>query len=163
MRALRIAYLLPALLLAAGCGRKPAPRPAAKEKPPSLSEVTLDLGGSVIRLADPGGRWKFEARSQQVQASGVEGPYALAPAECRYQEVGKEPVLIRAARADIEKEAQRVRLQGAVQISSDGWTLEAERVEYDLKTGKVVAPGPTKVSFGRAESASSLREGGKGK
>lgn len=112
----------------------------------------MELGGSVIRIADPGGRWKFEAHSAQVNAKTVDGPFVLSPAEGRYQERGKEPVLMRAARADIDKQAQQVVLQGQVRIASDSWLLEADRVDYDLNTGKVVSPGRTKLSFGQGAS-----------
>jgi len=48
----------------------------------------------------------------------------------------------------VNKQTQRVHLEGSVQISSGGWLLEAERVDYDLNTGKVVAPGRTKLTLG---------------
>jgi lipopolysaccharide assembly outer membrane protein LptD (OstA) len=119
----------------------------------------LELGGSVIRIADPEGRWKFEARSAQVKAATLDGPYLLTPADGRYQETGKEPVLMRAARADVDRQGQRVSLRGSVRIASDAWLLEAERVDYDLKNGKVVSPGLTKLTFGQEAAEAFARQG----
>jgi len=151
-RPLPLALCLVVLLLT-GCGpRRPPPREEPKQQPLSKAP-SLALSESVIRVADPQRRWKFEARSAQVKAAGVNGPYTLSPAECRYQQAGKPPVLMRAKRAEVEKLAKRVTLIGSVRVESNGWLLEADRVEYDLNTAKVVAPGQTKLSFQPAQPA----------
>ena len=150
MSALGWRLILPALLLLApGCGpRRTAPPP--EEGTPSVAAApSLEFGGSVIRVSDPKGSWKFEARSPRVKAAGVNGPYTLMPADATYQEEGKEPVLMHAERADVDRQTQRVALAGSVQVASNGWVLEADHVTYDLKTGKVVSPGRTKLSLGR--------------
>ena len=74
----------------------------------------------------------------------MHGPYTLAPARARYEEVGRRPALMSAERALIDQESRRVVFEGEVRISSGGWTLEADRVEYDLDSGEVVATGRTK-------------------
>lgn len=153
MRArLLCATLLLALLTGlAGCGRRPA---APKEEaPPSSAVGEMKMGGSVIRVADPEGRWRFEARSNHIQAEGVSGPYLLRPANCWYQEAGKPRVLIRADSARVDRQAQRVLLLGRVRISYGGWLLEAERVEYNLKQGKVTGSGRTKIMVGSGVSS----------
>jgi hypothetical protein len=144
--------LLVSALLAAGCGSRQPPPQEPKQQPLSAAP-SLQFSGSVIRVADPADRWKFEARSAQVKAAGVNGPYALAPADCRYQEAGQPPLVMHSTRADVDKVAQRVVLEGSVRIESNGWVLEADRVNCDLKTGKVVSPGPTKLTLGRSALA----------
>jgi len=137
-----------ALLAAWGCGRRGV-ETQRREEPPSASSVGgMEMGGSVIRVADPAGQWRFEARSEQVEAEDLGGPYRLQPADCRYQEKDRPPVLMQAATAKVDRVVQRVVLEGTVRISYGGWMLEAERAEYDLKQGKVVATGQAKLSYG---------------
>jgi len=142
---LRVCCLLSLLpLLGGGCARRPAPAPP----PPSDNAPHPFIGGdmerSTIRLNDPDGKWEFEARADHVEMSGAEGPFILRPAECRYQRPGEAPVLMTADQARIDKAAQRLQLEGSVTIAYADWLLETERVEYDLKTGEVVARGQTK-------------------
>ena len=140
-------WLLIALLLAAGCGaRRPAvERP--KEEPVAARPQSLEMEGSVIQVAAPEGDWRFEARSERAEAAGAEGPYALERMEGRYEQKDKAPVLMRAQRAQVDRRAERVTLEGSVWVGFGSWQLEADRVEYDLKTGKVVAEGRTKWTF----------------
>jgi len=151
---------LAVLLAVGGCGRR-QPQPPSKE-PPAPAAPSLEFGGSVIRIADPKGRWTFEARSATVKAQSAGGPYSLSPAEGTYQEKGKEPVHMRAQFAEVQKQAGQVVLEGSVAISSAGWTLEAEQVTYDLNTGKVVAPGRTKLTFEPRAAQQSRASGGRG-
>ena len=139
--------LLP--LLAGGCARRPveAPQPPSESAPPPF--IGGDMERSVIRLSDPDGEWEFEARSDHVEMLGAEGPFILRPAECRYQRPGEAPVLMTADQAWIDKVGQRLELEGSVTVSYGDWLLETERLEYDLKTGEVVARGRTKWSFSR--------------
>lgn len=162
MRATRTYCLVLIAFAAVGCARRPPPAPPPPT-PAAPAAPSLELGGSVIRIADPKGRWRFVARSAKVKATGVDGPYDLTPADARYEEPGKEPVLMRAARADVNKQTQRVHLEGSVQISSGGWLLEAERVDYDLNTGKVVAPGRTKLTLGGEDRRKSPDVAGSGR
>jgi len=111
------------------------------------------MGGSVIRVADPEGKWRFEARSEHIEADGIDGPYRLRPAVCRYEEPGKPPVRMRAESARVDKAAEQVLLEGKVRVSYEAWSLDAERVEYDLKQGKVAAAGQTKLSYAGGELA----------
>jgi LPS export ABC transporter protein LptC len=159
-----LAILFLGLLALSGCAR-PTPTPEAKGEDAGSARATAhQMKGSTITVVDPEGRWRFEAKAETVQAAGVEGPYTLRPAECRYQAAGTPPVLITAARAEVDKQARRVVLEGEVRIRADAWRLEAERVEYDLEAGEVVAPGRTKWTFGgeaveTEEPQSSEREG----
>ncbi|UCC67904.1 MAG: hypothetical protein JSV79_12435, partial [Armatimonadota bacterium] len=66
---------------------------------------SLEMGGSVIRVADPAGGWKFEARSKRATAAGMDGPYVLTTMEGQYEEKDKPPVLMRADRAEVDKAA----------------------------------------------------------
>jgi len=157
MRALSRVWWVVALLALFGCGGRRVETPLVKppEKPPSPS---LEFGGSVIRIADPKGNWTFEARSAKVNAKTTEGPFSLSPADGVYREKGRAPVNMSAAAGDIDKQAGRVALKGHVRITSDDWLLEADRVDYDLDSGKVVSPGRTKLTF--QPSAKQLRRGG---
>lgn len=145
-----IAYLLIVAPFISGCGRKPTPSPPKPEPPPPLvkqGEPAHELEQSTIRIADPQGRWTFEVQSARAEAAGLHGPYNLTPATGRYLEKGKEPVTMSADRATVSEGSRRARFEGKVRIASAGWTLEADRVDYDLKTGKVVASGQTKWTF----------------
>jgi len=162
MRSVRAGYLLIAFMLLSGCGKRAA-TPPAERTPPAAPGPSLEFGESMVRFADSKGRWEFEAQSAHIQAATAEGPFVLTPANATYQEIGKEPVHMRAARADVDRRANEVVLQGAVEISSNGWLLEAERVSYHLETGKVVSPARTKLTFGRKQPEKPVRSGhGKG-
>jgi hypothetical protein len=145
LRSLRWPALI-VLLAVCGCGRGRGPdteeKPAVAPRTPSVR-----FGGSVIRIEDPKGRWTFEARSASVIAQSSEGPFSLSPADAIYQEKGQQPVHMSAKSADVQKQAGRVILQGSVVITFDNWRLDADRVSYDLNTGKVVSPGHTKVTY----------------
>lgn len=86
-------------------------------------------------------------KAERVEAATVHGPYDMTPATARYDEPGKPSVTMTAKRAHVEEEARRVVLEGDVAVTSPSWRLEADRVEYDLKTGKVAASGHTKWVF----------------
>jgi hypothetical protein len=137
-------WLVICLLFAGGCGgRPPTPAPPEDETPAKGPE-SVAMTGSVIRMADPEGEWTFEARTDRASGASMEGPYVLAPMEGRYEREGRPPVLMRADRAEVDKGANRVSLAGSVWVRYAGSQLEADRVEYDLRTGKVVAEGRTK-------------------
>ena len=141
------------LLALSGCS-PPAPVSGGKaEEAGSASSSAHEMRGSTITVVDPEGRWRFEAKAETVEAAGVEGPYTLRPAKCRYEAAGAPPVLMTAARAEVDKQARRLVLEGEVRISAGAWSLEAERVEYDLQAGEVVAPGRTKWTFNRDQVA----------
>lgn len=153
------------LLALPGCSRRAAPPPpkvAPSETPtPSATEPAHEIAESTIRVADPQGRWTFEVQSERAEAAGIHGPYILSPAKGRYDEKGKQPVFMSADRTRVDEGARRVLFEGNVRIASAGWALEADRVDYNLNTGKVVASGRTKWTF--SESASQLRNPDKGK
>ena len=140
------------LLTCLGCGRRPSP-PVTPPEETAPGPTSHELGESTITVVDPEGRWTFQVQAQRVEAASVDGPYDLEPADCRYDEPGRPPVLMRAARARLDKKAENVILEGDVSISSGAWVLEADRVEYDLNAGKVVAPGRTKWAFTEGPTA----------
>jgi hypothetical protein len=145
-------WLVICLLVAGGClgcrGRPTEPEPAPPEgETPTRGPESVAITGSVIRMAGPEGEWTFEARSERGTAEGMDGPYVLAPMEGRYEREGRPPVLMGADRAEVDKAANRVTLEGSVWVQYAGSQLEADRVEYDLGTGKVVAEGRTKWTF----------------
>lgn len=150
-----------ALIVACGCGHgrrsDPERKPAVTPRAPSVT-----FGGSVIRMKDPKGRWTFEARSAAVKGQPSEGSFTLSPADCTYGEKGKEPVRMRAASADVQKQAGRVTLRGSVAVTSDGWRLDADSVTYNLNTGKVVSPGRSKVTYSPEAGQRSQSLGGRG-
>ncbi len=134
------------LLAFCGCGKPRAPAPektAAQPKPVAAHEISE----STIMFSDPKGRWKLAVQAKRVEAATVHGPYDMSPATARYDEVGKPPVTMSARRAHIDEAAHRAVFEGAVRVSSATWRLEADRVDYDLKTGEVVATGNTKWVF----------------
>ncbi len=132
-----------AVLLAAGCGGRP-PVPEREEEPASTVTQSVEVGGSVIQMASPKGAWEFEARSEHAEAASMEGPYLLTPMEGWYKKKDGSVVVMGADRAEVDKGAEKVTLEGSVWVDFGGARLEAERVEYDLRTGKVVAEGQTK-------------------
>ena len=138
---------LAGLVLAAGCGGRPSIPEPPREEETAKTAQSLEVSGSVIRMAAPEGDWKFEARAELATAPTVNGPYVLTPMEGRYEAKNQSPVLMRADRAEVDTAAERVRLLGSVWISFRGSQLEADCVEYDLGTGKVVAQGRTKWTF----------------
>ncbi len=145
-----------ALLALAGCGRPSAPAPQKAPPAPPMPAATHEIAESTVRFADPKGRWKYEVQADRVEAATVHGPYEMTPARARYDELGKPPVTMAAKRAHVDEEARRVVLEGDVHIASPTWRLDADRAEYDLKTGKVVATGRTKWVFA-GESAPASR------
>jgi len=144
-RMYRVLLALAVTLAISGCG---GGRPVKETtRPPSPPISTVEMSGSTIAVADPAGRWRLEASSPEVTAEGVDGPFRLEPATCRYQERGRPPVLMRAATAVVDRAASRVTLEGNVSIMYQALTLKSERVEYDLKRGEVVARGRTKLTY----------------
>jgi hypothetical protein len=135
------------LLLAGGCGGRPPTPAPLEDKTPAKGPESVAVTGSVIRMAAPDGEWTFEARSERGTAAGMDGPYVLTPMEGRYEREGRPPVLMRADRAEVDRGANRVNLTGSVWVGYGGAQLEADRVEYDLGTGKVAAEGGTKWTF----------------
>lgn len=135
-----------AVLLAAGCGGRP-PVPEREEEPASTVTQSVEVGGSVIQMASPKGTWEFEARSEHAEAASMQGPYVLTPMEGWYKKRGGSPVVMGADRAEVDKGTEKVTLEGSVWVDFGGARLEAERLEYDLTTGEVVAEGQTKWTF----------------
>jgi len=162
-----VLLVLAALVVCAGCG-SPSPPAAEKASAPPTGEASapptgeasapptgeasapegpapsLEIEESKVTVVDPGGRWTFQAESERIEARSMHGPYTLTPARARYEEVGRPPALMTADKAQIDQESRRVVFEGDVRISSGAWTLEADRVEYDLDSGEVVAPGRPK-------------------
>jgi len=165
-KALFLMGMAAALVVSAGCGSPPPPAaekasaPSAASAPaPEEPAPSLEIEESKVTVVDPGGRWTFQAEAERMEAGSVHGPYTLTPARARYEEVGRPPALMSAERAQIDQESRRVVFEGEVRINSGGWTLEADRAEYDLDSGEVVATGRTKWTFsegsgGAAESLS---------
>ncbi len=133
-----------ALLALVGCGRPPTPPPA---RPPSKPAFTHEIAETTFRFADPKGRWTFSLQADRVEAATVHGPYDMTPAKGRYEEVGQPAVTMSAQRAHVDETARHVVLEGDVRVASPTWGLQADRVDYDLNTGKVVATGRTKWVF----------------
>jgi LPS export ABC transporter protein LptC len=152
-----------AFLALAGCGRsRPPVRPPAPPEPKPA--VAHEIEETTVRFADPKGRWRFEVKAERVEAATVHGPYDMTPAAARYDEPGKPSVTMTSKRARVDEAARRVVLEGDVSVTSPSWRLEADRVEYDLKTGKVAASGHTKWVFAEgsaptAQSPFSRKEG----
>ena len=140
--------LLAAVIVVGGCGGGPSATGPPNEEPPPHRPDSVTLGESVIRVASPSGDWKFEAWSDRAEATTMEGPYVLSPMEGRYEHKDRPPVLMRADRAEVDKAEGRVKLDGSVWVASGAAQLEADRVEYDLRTGKVVAEGRQKWTLG---------------
>lgn|GEM_PF-3594713 len=133
-----------ALSLAAilGCGGEaPAPAPPEAEAP---SQVSHEIVESTVTVIDPEGRWRFEVEADRVAADNVHGPYRLEPARARYEETGRAPVTISSQTAQVDQETHQVIFEGDVQITSETWLLEADRIRYDLDSGEVVGAGRTK-------------------
>jgi len=159
-KALFVMGMAAALVVCGGCGGPPPPAPVAESAPApeEKPDTSLQIEESKVKMVDPGGRWTFQAESERIEARSMHGPYTLTPARARYEEVGRPPALMTADKAQIDQESRRVVFEGDVRISSGAWTLEADRVEYDLDSGEVVATGRTKWTFseGSGGSAESL-------
>ncbi len=160
-----IACLLLSAPFISGCGHKPAPTPPKPEPQPPVvqqGEPAHEIEQSTIRIADPQGRWTFEVQSERAEAAGLHGPYTLSPAKGRYEEKNREPVTMSADRATVSEGSRRALFEGNVRIASAGWALEADRVDYDLNTGKVVATGHTNWTFTESPFQPQTSEEGKG-
>jgi len=143
MTSVRVGLASMAFFALAGCGHsRPPVRPAAPPEPKPA--VAHEIKETTVRFADPKGRWRFEVKAERVEAATVHGPYDMTPAAARYDEPGKPSVTMTAKRARVDEAARRVVLEGDVSVASPTWRLDADRVEYDLKTGKVAASGHTK-------------------
>ena len=143
------AILALALLALAGCGRPGTPRPRAPKEDPPETPVATKMTNSTVRIADPKGKWTLEVRSKTMDAPREEGPYHLTEVEGQLQQPGQPSVKLKADRAVVDKQAERMAMQGAVRITRPGIVLEGERITYDLKTGKVLADAPTKTTIDR--------------
>ncbi len=138
-----------ALLPFEGCGSAPPPAApqAQRQRVSAEPAASHEIAGSEVKLVDPEGRWKFHLEAEQVEAASIHGPYALEPATARYEQIGRAAVLMSADRAQVDESARRVALAGNVRITSGAWELEADRAEYNLDSGEVVATGRTKWTF----------------
>jgi LPS export ABC transporter protein LptC len=143
-----MAILTLALLALAGCGRPRVPvRPQPEAKPPE-TPVATTMQNSTVKIADPKGAWTFEAVSKTLEAPHEDGPYHLTKVTGQFQQVGRPPVDMRADRMTLDRQAERIELEGAVRIAREGVMVEGERLNYDLKTGKVLSDTPTKTTIG---------------
>ncbi len=145
-------WLVFGMLAVAGCGGPPAPPQPPEGTAPQKGPQSVEINGSVIRMAGADGKWTFEATSERATVAGMKGPYVLAHMEGRYEQNERLPVLMRADRAELDEHARRVKLVGSVWVGFGASELEAEQVEYDLETGEVAAVGRTKWFFGEARS-----------
>jgi LPS export ABC transporter protein LptC len=157
MLARTVVSLVIALLAAAGCGRQPAAVQPEEEQVPA-APTSLLVSRSTIRVAAPDGRWRLEARSQHIEAASINGPYTLTPADCRYEQQGKPPVLIRAERASVDTAANHLQVEGSVRLVYGAWSMETDHLDYDLDDGKVVASGPTKLTVGEGGDSAQRTE-----
>ncbi len=159
----RVGYLtilaLLALAVLAGCGRRGVRGVEDKEKsepPPRPMRTTLE--NAEIAVADPGGAWTFAATAKQITNRKARGPYEMMEAKGVYrrpkEKPKQEPVHLSAQHLQLDQERQWVTLQGGVRIESGPALLEGERMEYNLKTGEVIAPRQTKLTLtpGRARA-----------
>jgi lipopolysaccharide assembly outer membrane protein LptD (OstA) len=147
-----------ALLALPGCGRPNLPKPEPEENETTAAPLSTRLENPTIKVSDPEGRWTFEARAEMGEAAGQEGPFRLSQATGEYRQRGQPPVFMAADRAVVDKQAERVELQGSVRIKGGGVLVEGERVVYDLKAAKVIASAGTKCTLtpgdaGREQSA----------
>lgn len=142
------AILALALLTLPGCSRPgtPSPKPPPKEKPPNLP-VATSMQNSTVKIADPQGAWTFEAVSKTLEAPHADGPYHLTEVKGKLQQPGQPPVEMKAQRGTLDRQAERIELEGAVRMARAGIVLEGERLSYDLKSGKVLSDAPTKTTL----------------
>ena len=138
-----------ALLALAGCGRRVLPRTGEQAEAKPAAPVSATMEHPTLKISDPKGAWRFEAVSKTLEAPGRDGPYLLTQAKGRFQQPGRPPVDMTANRVLVDKQAERIELEGAVRIAREGIVVEGERIAYDLKTGKVLADAPTKTTLGR--------------
>lgn len=158
------ALLAPALL--AGCSRPRTPQVGPdKPKPPALPTSTT-LENTTVKLADPAGKWTFDATAKSATTAGARGPYDMTEADGVCRRPNEPPAYVRAHRLHLDQERQQITLEGGVRVISGGLTVEGDRIEYDLKTGKVVGAPRTNWTFspGAADAARkqmAARTGGK--
>lgn len=136
---LRKGALTVALLVLAGCGRPTHPLAGPEADKHTVAPVSTKMEKPTVTVSDPERRWTFEIHAKTGQAGGPEGPFELLGATGQYLQHGQPPVLVSADRVLVDKQTQRVDLQGSVRIKRDWILVEGERIRYDLKTGKVLA------------------------
>jgi len=145
--ALTRSLVVTVFLTLAGCGRTRAALRQESPPPPPKPAAAHEIVETTVRFADPKGRWKFQLQADRVEAATMHGPYDMTPAKGRYDELGKTPVTISAKHAHVDEETRRVNFEGDVHVESAAWRLRADRLDYDLNTGKVFASGQTKSVF----------------
>jgi|WetSurMetagenome_2_1015567.scaffolds.fasta_scaffold361829_2 lipopolysaccharide assembly outer membrane protein LptD (OstA) len=140
-----LALALPVLT---GCGGGGKATEAEKE-PGQTAPTAMKMETATVKLADPKGRWTFTAKAKETELAAQDGPYHLKGATGRYEQTGKEPVLMSADRVDVDKKAEQVHLAGSVRVTMGAMMMESDEFDYNLRTGKVVARGQPKLTLTR--------------
>ncbi len=160
-----IVLVLVSGLLVSGCVRKaavapPPPKPAAPEQqvqqqrqeeeagPPRVPS-SMKVEKPKVKVADPKGRWTFEAQAETMTAASANGPYTMRRATGRYERKGQPPVTMRADQIVVDQGTRHATLTGSVHLESPTMQVDAPRVVYDLDTQQVHATGPTKGVYAR--------------
>jgi len=112
-----------------------------------------ELSQPTVSVADPAGRWTFTMEAARATAAGLHGPYEMERVTGVHKETGRPDVLLSADKARVDEISRRVALQGSVHITSAAWQLQADRVDYNLDSGEVVATGRTKWTLTESPAA----------
>ena len=146
MKEMAARSLLIALLAMSGCGRheRPAAPPTRRPQRPAVSS-TLTRGHFL--LADPGGRWRWEASAASARSDEATGTGQLEGLEATYFSRGKPALRLRADKGRLNREQEIVLLEGKVKGESllTGAKLAAEQVELHLNTQRLEARGGVRV------------------
>ena len=142
-----LALTLPALT---GCGRGDKAKESGQKGPGQTSPSAMRMETATVKVADPQGRWTFTAKAKETELAGQDGPYHMKGATGRYEQTGKDPVLMSADRVDVDKQAEQVHLAGSVRVTMGAMVMESDEFDYNLRTGKVVARGQPKLTLTRA-------------
>ncbi len=160
-----IIFALLALTALGGCASRGTPGTSAteaRERPPAAPTATT-MQHSTVKVSDPQHQWSFEGVARQVTQTGTAGPYDMVDVRGTYKKAGDPPVHMWAQRIRLDKQRNTMVLQGKVKVVGGAVTVEGDRIEYNLKTGEVVASSQTKWTFapgeGKPEQMAAGKEG----
>lgn len=150
-----------AAIALAGCARRPPPpQPAAGPQPPkpvaqALPEARISVGE--VYFADPQGKWQVSTKADQIHVVGEPQRAELTGVEGALEEVGRVTLQASAKRAVVYFEQKRIVFEGdarsqwpptprAAGPAASGGTLQAQRIEWDMRSRQVRAEGQVRFS-----------------
>jgi LPS export ABC transporter protein LptC len=114
--------------------------------------VRSTLAKSDFVLADPEGRWRWEASAASAEMDEAAGTSRLSRVKGTYFLKDRAALRLRADRGRLDRKQEKALLEGKVQGESllTGAKLRADRVEIDLKAMRLEARGKVRIELGAA-------------